>query len=228
MARKKKIVFLIPALNEEKGIGKTLSSIPLKELSKKGYKCEIVVVDGKSTDKTTEVAKKTGARVIVSPKRGYGFQYQYAISKIKGDYVITGDADGTYPQQMAPLLIEILEKNNLDFVTTNRFASLKKGSMSFMHFLGNKILTYTGNLLFGLSLKDNQSGMWCFKLDKIRNLGAKNEDMAFSEELKILAFKKLRAAEIPISYHPRVGKSKLNYGHAIKNFLYLFKLRLTA
>lgn len=223
--KREKIVFLFPALNEEEGILQTIQGIPVKELQALGYTSEIVVIDGISKDKTVEIARRAGATVLIAPRKGYGFQYKYGLSKIQGDYVITGDADGTYPFNDARRLITTLKDNKLDFVTTNRFADLRHNSMSFSHHLGNIILTITGNILFGLRLKDNQSGMWCFDLAKIKALGVSNDDMAFSEEIKIRAFKRLRATEVPISYHQRIGESKLNYKHAFKNFFFLFKLR---
>lgn len=224
---RKKVIFLFPALNEEEGISHTIADIPFAELKKEGYDCEAVVIDGRSKDRTVELARKAGATVIVAPHKGYGFQYLYGLSRIEGDFVITGDADGTYPFKEAKRLLSVLVEGNYDFLTTNRFAKLHEGSMSFTHSVGNRILTLAGNLLFGLRLKDNQSGMWCFRLDKIRTLGLINEDMAFSEEIKIKAFRKLRAKELPISYHPRMGASKLNYGHAFKNFFFLFRLRFS-
>ena len=224
---RKKVVFLFPALNEEEGISHTIEGIPLAELKKEGYECEVVVIDGQSKDRTVELARKAGATVIIAPRKGYGFQYIYGLARIKGDFVITGDADGTYPFKEARPMLRTLIDGNYDFLTTNRFAKLHTGSMSFMHGVGNRILTLTGNILFGLRLKDNQSGMWCFRLDKIRDLGVANEDMAFSEEIKIRAFKRLRSLEVPISYSPRIGTSKLNYGHAFRNFFFLFKLRFS-
>lgn len=222
---KKKVIFLLPTLNEEKALERTIKEIPVNTIKEKGYECEIAIVDGNSTDKTILIAKKNNVHVIISPKRGYGFQYKYALSRLNGDIIITGDADGTYPLEMSHKLIELLENENLDFISTNRFFDLKKGSMSFMHYLGNKVLTLTGNILFNLRLEDNQSGMWCFNLNKVKNLRLINDDMAFSEEIKIKAFKKLKCKEIGIYYKPRIGKSKLNYLHAIKNTIFLFKLK---
>lgn len=226
MKKKETIAFLIPTLNEEGGIQKTINCIPRNELNKLGHNTKIYVVDGGSKDKTIELAQKLGASIINSPQRGYGFQYNYAFKKIKGDIVITGDGDGTYPFGIAPELVDILKKNKLDFVTTNRLNRLKQGSMTSSHYIGNKILTITGNVLFNLNLKDNQSGMWCFYLNKVNQLDLTNEDMAFSEEVKIKAFKKLRCKEIDVVYDPRMGISKLRLIHAFKNMIFLFKLKV--
>jgi len=220
-----KIAFLFPTLNEEEGIVSTIKSVPTTFLKKQGYSCKVFVVDGGSKDQTVTLAKKAGATVLNSPKKGYGFQYKYALSKIKADYIITGDADGTYPISISPYLINLVVKENLDFISTNRFHNLRKASMSIMHNFGNRFLTILTILLFGINLKDSQSGMWCFKLEKIKELNLQDDDMAFSEEIKIKAFQRLKCKEVGIVYSKRIGKSKLNYKHAFKNLIFLFKLR---
>ncbi len=222
----KKIVFLLPAFNEEEGIANTIRKIPVEILNQRGYLCEIVIIDGRSTDKTVSIARTEGVRVILSPKRGYGFQYKYGISRVTGDYVITGDSDGTYPFDIAPHLIRLLEEEGLDFITTNRFYHLDKNSMSFFHYFGNKVLTYLTDFMFSIKLQDSQSGMWCFRLDKVKKIHLEDNDMAFSEELKIKSFRKLKCKEIGIVYKKRYGRSKLNYKHAFKNILFLFRLWL--
>ena len=73
MNSKGRLIFLLPALNEEKGIANTIRKIPANVLKKEGYLCEIVIVDGGSSDRTVEIAKKCGARVILSPKKGMVF-----------------------------------------------------------------------------------------------------------------------------------------------------------
>jgi len=66
------ISVIIPALNEELGIKKTLLGIPKKELSDQGYDLEILVIDGNSDDRTRYVAEKLGAKVIIERRKGYG------------------------------------------------------------------------------------------------------------------------------------------------------------
>lgn len=221
--RKEKVTFLIPALNEEEAITDTIKSINDIDIK---LEYEIVIIDGGSKDRTVELAKKAGAKVIPS-KKGYGRQYKKGLRIIDTDYVITGDADCTYPFDKAYRILDkwIIGKG-YEFITTNRFAKLHKGSMSWDHHLGNLGLTWTTNLLFWIPIKDSQSGMWIFRKKAQEKLRLVDNDMAFSEEIKIEAFRRLKKVkELPISYYKRVGDSKLNYGHAFKNMLFLFLRR---
>lgn len=226
MVRNKQVLaFIIPTLNEEKAISSVISNINRIEIKEQHH---IYIVDGGSTDKTVEIAKKKGAIVIKSEK-GYGRQYKKAFQEVDCDYIITGDADCTYPfDQAYSYFKKFLINRGYDFLTTNRFAGLEEKSMMFTHNIGNKVLTFLTNFLFGLKIKDSQSGMWIFNKKAYLKLNLINDDMAFSEEIKIEAFKNIRLSkEVPISYYQRVGESKLNYGHGIKNTIFLFKKRFS-
>ncbi|RLI43191.1 glycosyltransferase family 2 protein [Candidatus Bathyarchaeota archaeon] len=221
------ISIIIPVLNEEKAIAKTLSEIPLKELEKMGYKCEILVVDGGSKDKTREIARKCGARVIVEPRPGYGIAYKTGFANARGDIIATLDGDFSYPACFIPQLVKLLETGKYDFISTNRMENFTKGSMSRVHLLGNKVLTYFTRVLFRVSLKDSQSGMWVFKKNLLDKVVLSAKGMSFSEEIKIVAFKFFRAAEFPIPYRKRIGKQKLRTViDGLKNLAYLLNLRL--
>ncbi len=221
-----KLTILMPALNEEEGIGKTIQAIPFQALQKMGYETEVLVVDGKSEDKTREIAQKMGAKVIIS-ERGYGRQYKVGFKKAKGEIIVTADSDNSYPMSQIPELLEIFQKENLDFLTTNRFAFLEKEAMRSLNWIGNKILTFFLNLLFGLNLKDSQSGMWVIRKSALKKLNLKSNDMPFSQELKIEAFKKLKAKEVPSSYKKRLGQTKLkSFRHGLINLYQLFKKRI--
>ncbi len=227
-----KVSIVLPTLNEEDGIGITIDSIKKDEFERRGWDLEILVVDGNSTDRTREIAKEKGAKVIIEPRKGYGRAYKTGLKEASGDVIVTGDADGTYPFHKAHEYVELLLKENLDFITTNRFAELEKEAMSFKHFFGNFILSLTLCLLYGIRIKDSQSGMWIIKkdaLEKIKPLEEFHDGMPFSEEIKIEMFrsKKVKAKEIPSCLYQRKGEAKIQtWGDGWQNLKYLFKKRL--
>ncbi len=225
-----KISFVIPTLNEEEGIRRTIDKINKEEFKKRGMSVEIIVVDGNSKDATREIAKEKGAKIIIEPRKGYGRAYKTGLIKASGEIIITGDADATYPFEIAHEYVDILLKENLDFITTNRFAKLEKGAMSFKHFIGNLILSLTLRILYGLKIKDSQSGMWVIRKDaikKIKNIEDFSDGMAFSEEIKIEMFKKARAKEIDSFLYTREGKAKIqSWRDGWNNLIYLFKKRI--
>ncbi|HEX77679.1 MAG TPA: glycosyltransferase family 2 protein [Dehalococcoidia bacterium] len=206
-----KITIIIPALNEEDGIERTISAIPRPELEGMGYKVQILVVDGGSEDSTRERAIKAGAEVIIEPRRGYGRAYKTGFAHAEGDIIATADADGTYPVEDIPSLVKTLKEENLDFLTTNRFAFMEKGAMSFRNKIGNTILYLAMRILFRLKMRDPESGMWVFKKNILGKAKLGSDTWPLSHELKIEAcyFNKCRWKEVPIQYKRRFGKTKL-------------------
>lgn len=219
---------VVPAMNEEAGIGQVLESVPVKKLEAMGWQVELVVVDGESIDRTREIAASKGARVIVEPRRGYGRAYKTGFERAKGDVIVTGDADTTYPFDRIPDLVETLERERLDFITTNRFAGLEPGAMSRKHRFGNAVLTLTARALFLVRIEDSQSGMWVIRRSALPRLRLTSDGMPLSEEIKIEAFTRgLRAAELPIRYRARVGEVKLDsFRDGWRNLSFLFRKRL--
>ena len=217
---------IIPTINEEDGIVSTLSELPLKTLEAMDFDCEVIVVDGGSTDGTRERARELGARVILEPRRGYGRAYKTGFDAAEGDIIVTFDGDFTYPVSLVPRLVEDMVKNGVEFITTNRFESLEPGAMSFLRKFGNYVLSLWVRLLFSVRLRDSQSGMWVIKKDALNRILPDSDEMAFSEEIKIRAFKSCKCAEIPIMYRKRVGKSKITAAQdGIRNLLHLLQLR---
>ncbi|MCU0853305.1 MAG: glycosyltransferase family 2 protein, partial [Thermoplasmata archaeon] len=135
-------------------------------------------------------------------------------------------ADMTYPASDIPGLLDMLESKGLDFITTNRFASMEKGAMGAKHRFGNWVLSLTTRILFRVSVKDSQSGMWVFRKAILGGLDLRSDAMSLSEEIKIEAFRKSRAAEVPITYKVRVGEVKLSsWNDGFGNLKYLFRKR---
>lgn len=215
---------VIPTMNEEKSIGLVIDEV--KKAVGSSIPLEILVVDTDSKDRTKETALEHGATVIDEPRRGYGRAYKTGFEKASGEFIATLDADMTYPAGEIPRLLEKLQRDNLDFITTNRFANMEKGAMGAKHRFGNWVLSATSRLLFRVRLKDSQSGMWIFRRSCLERLNVTSDKMSFSEELKIEAFKKLRAVEVPISYRVRVGDVKLqSWNDGFGNLKFLFKKR---
>ena len=218
------ISIIIPTLNEEAGIAIVLDEIN-QYLDKIDY--VMIVVDGRSADKTREVSKKMGAKIIIEDKKGYGRAIKTGILNAKTDFICVMDGDGTYPVDIIPFMIKKIHEQEDVFITTNRFAYIDKKSMSLIHRLGNIVLTLTMNILFNSKLKDSQSGMWIFKTNIRESILPEADDMSFSQEIKIRALQKYQVIEVPIIYRERIGEVKLNtFRDGINNLIALFKLKM--
>ena len=221
-----RLTILMPALNEEESIIKTIEMIPLEILKNSGFETDILIVDGGSTDKTVDLALSAGARVVHSP-RGYGRQYKKGFMEARGELIVTADSDCSYPMEEIPGLLKILTEKKLDFINTNRFAQMEKDSMFFLNKAGNRILTFFTNLLFNIKIKDSQSGMWIFRKEILPELNLHGNGMSLSQEIKIRAFSKFRTLEVDSSYRKRIGKVKLRmFMDGFDNLYNLFKMRI--
>jgi glycosyltransferase involved in cell wall biosynthesis len=219
-----KVSVIIPTMNEEKSIGLVIDEVRAALEGVRPY--EVLVVDTDSRDRTREVAAEKGAVVIPEPRRGYGRAYKTGFERASGEIVATLDADMTYPASQIPKLVNMLESQGLDFITTDRFADMTKGAMSAKHRLGNKVLSVAARVLFRVKVRDSQSGMWVFRKSVLGMLALESDGMAMSEEIKIEAFKKAKAVEVPITYRVRVGEVKLqSWKDGFGNLRFLFKKR---
>ena len=212
---------IIPTINEEAGIGLVLDSIPKVP----DLEIEVLVVDTDSTDRTKEIAREKGARVINESRRGYGRAYKTGFENARGDIIVTLDADCTYPAEEIPALVRLLRDEKLDLITGDRLTKMEKGAMSSKHKFGNWVLSTTMNLFFSTGLKDSQSGMWVFRRSILEKLELTSDGMAMSEEIKVEAKRKgFRVKEVPIAYRPRKGEVKLrSWGDGTKNLRFLFR-----
>jgi glycosyltransferase involved in cell wall biosynthesis len=212
---------VIPCYNEESGIGATFEGMP-------SLVDEVLVVDNNSTDRTAEVARGLGARVISEKRQGYGAAYRAGFRHATGDIIVTMDGDGTYPRNFIPVLLDVLIDEELDFITCDRTGHKTAGSGTTLRVFGNWVLSVVQTLLFGQRVSDSQSGMWVFRRSILPLLELTSDGMGFSEEIKIEAFHhpQIRAAELPIYYRARIGESKLNiWKDGFRNLLFLFRKR---
>ena len=212
---------VLPCYNEEEGVRVTLADMP-------SLVDEAVVVDNNCTDRTAEVASAMGAKVVAETKRGYGAALKAGFHAAASDIIVAMDADATYPRNFIPVLLDVMIEEGLDFISCDRTGHKAEEANSFLRVLGNWVLNVGMFVLFGVWLKDSQSGMWIFKRSILPQLTLTSDNMSLSEELKIEAFtrRNIKARELPIYYKARVGESKLNLWHdGFTNLLFLLRKR---
>ena len=199
------ITVIIPCLNEEQGIERVLSRMP-------EFVDETIVVDNGSTDRTSDVARSMGAKVVREDVRGYGRAYKTGFSQATGDIIVTLDGDHSYPPDAISYLIEAFLHLEVDFLNASRFPVRDPRAMSIKHKFGNLVLSLAMSVLYFRWVRDSQSGMWVLRRSILKDMHLTSNGMAFSEEIKIEAFKnhRVRFAEISIQYSSRLGEIKLN------------------
>ena len=202
---------IIPSLNEERTIGVCIEKVK-KVFDDHNIKGEIIVSDN-STDRTPEIARALGAKVVTPDKRGYGYAYLYAFKHARGKYIVIGDADNTYDFLEIPKLLEPLRKGEADFVIGSRFkGKILPGAMPWLHkYIGNPLLTWFLNFFFKAGVSDAHSGFRAFTREALQKLKLRCHGMEFASEMIIEAVRReLRIKEVPIIYYPREGESKLS------------------
>jgi glycosyltransferase involved in cell wall biosynthesis len=223
MYKGERITVIIPCLNEEQGIGQVLQRIP-------EFVDETIVVDNGSTDRSPEVARGLGAKVIREDVRGYGRAYKTGFASATGDIIITLDGDHSYPPDAISYLLEACLHLQADFLNTSRFPVRDPKAMSFLNKVGNLILSLAMSVLYFRWVRDSQSGMWVFRRSILSQIKLTADGMAFSEEIKIEALKnrRIRFAEISIQYTSRLGEVKLNlWRDGFYNLWFLLKKRFS-
>jgi glycosyltransferase involved in cell wall biosynthesis len=217
------ISVVIPCLNEEEAVGKVVDQA-FEGIRKSGRTGEVIVVDNASTDRSAEVAAEHGAIVVREERPGYGSAYLAGLAHARGEYIVMGDADETYPiRDLAPFVARLAAGD--DLVMGSRFEGTIHGeAMPWLNrHVGNPILTGLLNVLFGVKISDAHCGMRAVRRDALETLDLHSTGMEFASEMVFKAFRrKLRVSEIPIDYYPRVGESKLNrFGDAWRHVRFM-------
>lgn len=205
------VSIVMPCLNEAETLGICIEKAQstLKSLSIQG---EVVIADNGSTDDSIAIAERLGARVVHQPTRGYGAAYLAGLAAAQGQYIIMGDSDDTYDFTDLERFITPLQ-NGYDIVMGNRFkGKILPGAMPWARrYIGNPILSGMLRILFGTYISDSHCGMRSFTAEAYKRMDLKTTGMEFASEMVIKAVQsELKILEIPITYHPRGGESKLN------------------
>lgn len=230
----KKITLMIPCYNEEASIGQLIDDIPVEKINKAGYKIEVLVIDNNSKDKTAEIAKAKGARVISEFNQGKGNAIRTGFNNIPKDvdYVVMLDGDNTYKPAEILRLIEPLESDFADVILGSRLeGKMTTHAMSFSHRFANWVFTFLTRSLYQTSITDTCTGYFAWTRKSVDILKNHIKSKGFAIEAEMISKMtrlKLRVYSVPITYAPRVEEthSKLSpFKDALKIIWMLIKNR---
>jgi glycosyltransferase involved in cell wall biosynthesis len=213
---------VIPTLNEAGNILEAVTTIH-NDLS---YPKEIIIVDGNSTDGTTEIVRDLDyCKLIIEPRRGYGLALKTGIKNAKGNIIIMVDGDGTYEVRHINRMLAKMVEKDADMVLATRMYDPNK-AMGLMNFIGNKVITTFYDFFYSQFLSDTQSGFRAISHEAIDSVELNEGDMAFATEMLIQFAKEgYSMVEIPTTYKARkYGKPKLRrFKSGIEIFSTMFR-----
>ena len=207
---------IMPCLDEEETIAGCIEQIQ-RTLEENHIAGEIIVADNGSLDKSPEIARRMGVRVVSVEHKGYGSALMGGIASARGQYIVIGDADGSYDFTQIPRFLEKL-RTGYQLVMGNRFAGgIQPGAMPALHrYLGNPLLTAIGRLFFRSKCHDFYCGLRGFTRTAYESLTLRTTGMEFASEMVVKAsLFSLPVCEVPTTLSPdrRGGKSHLRTWH---------------
>lgn len=195
------VAVVLPALDEELAVeGVVRGFLPHAD--------RVVVVDNGSSDRTSELASKAGAEVVLEPRRGYGRALLSGIAHLRSDppdVVAFADCDATLDPSDLPRLVAAL--NDADLALGRR-ALLEEGALPSHQKLGND-LACLGLRAYGLRVRDVPP-FRALRWSAMERLGLRETTYGLPiETLAMAARQRLRVKEIDVAYRRRLGKSKV-------------------
>lgn len=216
------VTIVIPAYNEEGGIGDVLSAL---RASLPPSVAEIIVVDDGSTDRTAEIAEAAGVRVLRHPSnRGYGASLKTAIRSVTTEYVLTMDADGQHRlEDVAALCAAVTGEHAPDCVIGHRTQLLHS---RLWRMPGKWFLTKLARILTQKEIRDLNSGLRVIRRDVLlKYMHLCPSGFSFSTTITVaLASRGYRIDFVPIKVEPRVGKSMVSIGTGFQTILLVLRL----
>lgn len=220
------VTVLVPAYNEELAIAHDLGVIK-ETLDNAGYEWELVVIDDGSTDRTAEIAEDFGAVVLRhAQNKGPGGARMTGVRYAKGEIVIMTDADGTYPNQDMPKLIEEV-RNGYDMAVGARIN--ERGTLRWLRTPAKMFIRQLASFMVGYPIPDLNSGMRAFRREvclKFLGILPNTHSWVSTITLAMLA-NGYRVTYIPVEYFPRIGKSSFHPIRDSYNYLSLVFRTLT-
>ncbi|MGH9644419.1 MAG: glycosyltransferase family 2 protein [Terriglobales bacterium] len=201
-----RVSVVIPTHNEAQGIERVLADLP-PELT-----TEVIVVDSNSNDGTPEMAARMGARVVQEPRRGYGRACLTGMAMANSPDVIVF-LDGDYSDRPAelPILLAPIVEGRADITLGSRLHEKNSGgALPWHQAFGNRLAARLIKLLYGLKITD-LGPFRAGRADVLRALALKETTYGWAVEMILKgALAGFRVVEVPVSYYPRIGKSKIS------------------
>jgi glycosyltransferase involved in cell wall biosynthesis len=197
---------IIPTHNEAQAIGRVLADLP-SELT-----TEVIVVDSNSTDGTREIAARIGAHVIQEPRRGYGRACLTGLASVNApDVVVFLDGDYSDRPSELPILLAPITEGRADITLGSRLQGQRSaGALPWHQVLGNRLAASLIRLLYGLQISD-LGPFRAGRADVLRALALQETTYGWAVEMILKgALAGFRVVEVPVSYYPRIGKSKIS------------------
>jgi glycosyltransferase involved in cell wall biosynthesis len=201
-----RVSVIIPTYNEAQSIERVLSDLP------SGIATEVIVVDSNSSDGTPEISARMGARVIHEPRRGYGRACLTGLAAVDSPDVVAF-LDGDYsdrPSELPILLAPIIE-GCADITLGARLRKqCSAGALPWHQAFGNRLAAGLIRLLYRVNITD-LGPFRAARADVLRSLALEETTYGWAVEIILKgAMAGFRVVEVPVSYHPRIGKSKIS------------------
>jgi glycosyltransferase involved in cell wall biosynthesis len=197
---------IIPTRNEASALSRVIADIPA------GLITEVLVVDSNSTDGTPEIAAKMGVRVVHEPRRGYGRACLTGLAMADApDIVVFLDGDYSDRPAELPLLLAPITDGRADITLGSRLGVQRvPGALPWHAAFGNRLAASLIRLLYGLKISD-LGPFRAARADVLRGLALEETTYGWAVEMILKGtLKGLRIVEVPVSYYPRIGKSKIS------------------
>lgn len=201
-----RVSVIIPTHNEAESIGRVLADLPAALVT------EILVVDSNSTDGTPEIAAKMGARVFQEPRRGYGRACLTGLANVTSpDVVVFLDGDYSDRPDELPLLLNPIIDGHADITLGSRLGKHStRGAMAWHAVFGNRLAAALIRFLYGARITD-LGPFRAARADVLLQLDLRENTYGWAVEMVLKgALGGFRIVEVPVSYHPRIGKSKIS------------------